>query len=212
TDYPVALRARGGGLQKLPIQHREDGLEVKSIALAGPAQRRHQAADPVPERIHRNQAARISEHQAAYAAGKLCRISHRRRTADRISDQDGAVDFERVQESREDRRVAREPRRMLVGSGAALAGPIGRDEPPAAGKPVRDVLEVAAAVRDRMQADDWKSFAAIVVGKRDAFDGDHSMVGACAERKSFWLRARERCWLHPRVAPYCDNDIDTNIS
>jgi hypothetical protein len=38
------------------------------------------------------------------------------------------------------------------------------------------VFEVAAAMRDGMQADDWKSIAAIVVGNRDTIDRDSSTV------------------------------------
>ena len=79
---------------------------------------------------------------------------------------------------------------MLIGARTALAGPIGRDQAPSAREPIRDVLEVAAAMRDRMQADDWKSVTAIVVSELDAIDLDRSAILTGAKRKSFGLRIR----------------------
>jgi hypothetical protein len=79
---------------------------------------------------------------------------------------------------------------MLIGARTPLAGPIGRDQAPPAREPVRNVLEVATAMRDRMQADDWKSVSAIVVSQLDAIDLDRSAILAGAKRKSFRLRTR----------------------
>src|SRR5277367_2993939 len=89
---------------------------------------------------------------------------------------------------------------MRVGARAPLTRPIGRDRPPSAGEPVRDVLEVAAAVRDRMQPDDRKSIAAIVVGNRNAVDGDSSTFRTCAKCVSFRLGSRYRRY-HTKQPP-----------
>src|ERR1700733_10761726 len=39
VDNPVALCARGGRSEELPIKHRENRLEVECVALAGASQR-----------------------------------------------------------------------------------------------------------------------------------------------------------------------------
>jgi hypothetical protein len=79
---------------------------------------------------------------------------------------------------------------MLIGARTTLAGPIWRDQAPPAREPVGDVLEVAAAMGDRVQADDWKSVSAIVVSQLDAIDIDRPAILAGAKHKSFRLRTR----------------------
>src|ERR1700676_2814792 len=97
--------------------------------------------------------------------------------------------MERVHETREEIRVARETRRMRIDARASLAGPIRCDQSPPAREPVGDVFEVAAAMGDRMQPDDGKSLSAIVVGNRDSVHGYLAAVWTCAGRKTFW-------WCH----------------
>ena len=64
---------------------------------------------------------------------------------------------------------------MRIGARTSLTRPIGRDETPPARETARDLFEVAAN-RDGMQADDWKSIAAIVIGNRDSIDRESSTV------------------------------------
>jgi hypothetical protein len=177
-DDAAAMLRRGPALQDHAVVERVGGGKPARAARARREEAHHRRDRPGGERVTRVEPARILENEAGDARRIRGRDADRGRAADRVADEDDAIEAESIEKARDQRRVARGARRHAVVARAALSGPVHRDDAVAIAERGRESLEVAGAVPDRVQADDRQAAAGVVVREADAVDRRLVRAGA----------------------------------